>query len=277
MNSWATIFFSLLALAQIVPRASAASEAAPIKYAVMPFAIARGIDAEASKLLDEVFLTSLSKRAGEQRTFLGASDISAVLGLEQQKQMLACNDESCMAELGNALGVDFLISPSLGKLGNKFVITVKIIEPSTVRVARRETLTVDGQETALIAAMDQLAAVLLDDHQAAPSAASSSTPARAAEKNAPAQQDKVKPRSDGDDDPGMSALRLSGLVLASVGLVSVLASSGGISYADMTLANAQSSGDEKSLAVPIYIGGLGGVALGALLLTSGAVMFAVGD
>src|SRR6185295_5852068 len=57
----------------------------------------------------------------------GKNDIAALLGLERQKQLLGCSDEqaSCLAELAGALGVDGLLTGSLGKVGNGYVVEVK--------------------------------------------------------------------------------------------------------------------------------------------------------
>jgi hypothetical protein len=57
------------------------------------------------------------------------SEISSLLGLERQKALLGCTDQSsdCMAELGDALGVDGVITGSIGKFGDAYQINIKII------------------------------------------------------------------------------------------------------------------------------------------------------
>ena len=56
--------------------------------------------------INEQILTELSQVA--RYTVVGASDIATLIGLERQKQLQGCGEdsESCMAELGNALGVE---------------------------------------------------------------------------------------------------------------------------------------------------------------------------
>ena len=40
-----------------------------------------------------------------------------MLSMEQQKQALGCDDDSCLAQLGGALGVPYLFSADVGALG----------------------------------------------------------------------------------------------------------------------------------------------------------------
>ncbi len=58
-------------------------------------------------------------------------DISVLLGLERQKALLGCSEDSnaCMAELANALGVDGVLVGDVVKLGQSVQINVLIIEP----------------------------------------------------------------------------------------------------------------------------------------------------
>lgn len=58
-----------------------------------------------------------------------AQEVAAVIGLERQKQLLGCaqGSESCMAELGDMLGVEALVAGDLGKIGDSFQLNVKVI------------------------------------------------------------------------------------------------------------------------------------------------------
>ncbi len=57
-------------------------------------------------------------------------EIAALVGFERQKQLLNCGDggTSCLAELAGALGVDGLITGSLAKVGNGYVINLKVVD-----------------------------------------------------------------------------------------------------------------------------------------------------
>jgi hypothetical protein len=70
-------------------------------------------------------------------------DMAALIGLERQKELLGCTDASasCMAELGNALGVQGVMLGDLVKLGGTVQINVRIIDP----VAGRQLATASEQ------------------------------------------------------------------------------------------------------------------------------------
>lgn len=57
------------------------------------------------------------------------SEISQLIGLERQRQLLNCSDAGgqCLVELANAIGVDGLVTGTVGKLESGFVVNVKIV------------------------------------------------------------------------------------------------------------------------------------------------------
>src|SRR5262245_17099819 len=63
------------------------------------------------------------------------TEMAQLLGLERQKQLLGCASDasSCMAELANALGVDGIITGSIGKLDEVFQINVKVVGAGNAR------------------------------------------------------------------------------------------------------------------------------------------------
>ncbi len=65
----------------------------------------------------------------------GRQDVAALLGLERQKQLLGCDETaaSCLAELGNALGVDGVITGNIAKLDGEYVIDLKVTSASSTR------------------------------------------------------------------------------------------------------------------------------------------------
>jgi len=74
-------------------------------------------------------------------------EIADLLDLDRQKKMLGCNDDSCLAEVVGALGVDKILSGQLGQLDGAWVLTLHLIDTRTGRVDGRVVRTVpaDGQ------------------------------------------------------------------------------------------------------------------------------------
>src|SRR5206468_3795433 len=57
-----------------------------------------------------------------------ATDVANVLGVERQKQLLGCGDQSaCLAELAGALGVDGILSGSVVKTEATWLANVKVV------------------------------------------------------------------------------------------------------------------------------------------------------
>lgn len=58
-----------------------------------------------------------------------ATEINSMLGLERQKQLMGCSSESssCTAELADALGVDGIVTGSIGRFDRMFQIDVKVV------------------------------------------------------------------------------------------------------------------------------------------------------
>ena len=54
------------------------------------------------------------------------SDIVAALGVEKQRQLLGCTDSSCLAELGGAMGADYIIHGELAALERDTALTLTI-------------------------------------------------------------------------------------------------------------------------------------------------------
>lgn len=61
-----------------------------------------------------------------------AQQIQALLGSQRQKAILGCQSEAesaaCLVELANALGVDGLVTGSIGKFGNSYQLNIVIVD-----------------------------------------------------------------------------------------------------------------------------------------------------
>jgi hypothetical protein len=75
------------------------------------------------------------------------NDVAQVLGVERQRQLLGCTEEStsCLAELAGALGVLQLLSGTVGKTSSGYVSTLKIIRTDTGTIEWSATTRVDDE------------------------------------------------------------------------------------------------------------------------------------
>jgi len=129
---------------------AAASE--KTKIAVLAINAPEQMDKHTVKLLDELLLTAIQE-AGELEVF-GAADIASMISLEEERvKMTGCADDSCLAEIGGALGVNLLVASSVGQIGKKHLINIKLLDVSSAKVLHRATEVVEGDQDTLIGAI----------------------------------------------------------------------------------------------------------------------------
>lgn len=122
----------LLAAGQVVASAAPSNTApstteTPVKVAV-PGLKLHGLD---EKLAD-----FYSGHLAQQLSFQGVSTITstemaALLGLERQRQLLGCSDDSCRADIASALGVDGVLVGTVTKLEKSYLLDVRILASGT--------------------------------------------------------------------------------------------------------------------------------------------------
>jgi hypothetical protein len=77
-------------------------------------------------------------------------DLQLLLSVEKQKDAMGCDEAKCIAELGGALGTDYVIHGQIGLAGTQYNLTLTAIDTKrSVAVARVSNL-VAGTEDALM-------------------------------------------------------------------------------------------------------------------------------
>lgn len=77
---------------------------------------------------------------------LTAADIRAMTALEANRQLAGCDDESCMAEIADALGADLVVSWDISRIGSKRIITVRFFDARTSKSVGRAQAEADDDE-----------------------------------------------------------------------------------------------------------------------------------
>jgi hypothetical protein len=96
---------------------------------------AQHVDPKTAAIVSDELLVLLSKMPGSN--VMGSKEVDAMLGYEQKKQMSGCTDTSCMVAIGGALGVDKILMGSLGKLGESYILSLKLLD---IRLGKVEQL-----------------------------------------------------------------------------------------------------------------------------------------
>lgn len=94
---------------------------------------------------------------------VGGGDIAALLEQETQKQLMGCDEDSCLAEVGEALGADILAKTSLAAVGNSYLLSVNLIDVETATPMRRISARSGRDDDVLIEAAQKAVQAVLDD------------------------------------------------------------------------------------------------------------------
>ncbi len=104
--------------------------------AVMEITASESLDAAVVKLLNERVLARINTN-NRFENVIGSSDIQAMLDLEQTRNALGCDDESCLTELGGALGVPYLMVANIGSFAGQFIVNMKVLKVEDGTVGSR--------------------------------------------------------------------------------------------------------------------------------------------
>jgi hypothetical protein len=258
------------------PSAAPKAAAGPTKVAVMALS-APGFDKAVVVNLYGILVAEID--ADERYRVVARDEIEALLGFEQQKTLLGCDDTSCLAEIAGALGVEKVISGKVGKVGQTFVINLTMIDHSTARVEKRLIETVRGEEDLLIEAIAEVGRKLIDRKTTAEPAVAQTVADPAAETDA---QGSTAAATAGAE-PGEGSFPILPVVVLAAGGVGVLAGAGllGLSAAEYASYQASTDGQEaRDLHQRVQLEQIGGGATGALglaAITAGAVLLLISE
>lgn len=140
----------LLGLGEAVVSAPVMTTGKPVSLAVLDL-VPAGVAEDVAKSLTQVLGTELRRAPGA--TVISRDDIQAMLQLEEVKLKMGCDDASCLAEIGGALGVEKLVAGNVGRLSGSYLITLRLISVKNTRVENRVTESFSGTEEQLIRAV----------------------------------------------------------------------------------------------------------------------------
>ena len=110
---------------------------------VMEPRLERGIDPTIRPLLDPVVIDAFTKTG--RFNVVGRSELALTLEQATQAQLAGCEDalsEACLTELGGALGARFLATLTIGVLGEKYVVSIKVVDVQVASTRRWSAETV---------------------------------------------------------------------------------------------------------------------------------------
>jgi TolB-like protein len=99
----------------------------------------------------------------ERFEIVSRNDLAAMLGIERQRQLLGCSNDSssCFSELAGALGAPFVIAGQLTKVGASMKLDLKMIDNRRLAVIARESVT-EAKPESLIGDVEPMVRRLAD-------------------------------------------------------------------------------------------------------------------
>ena len=119
---------------------------------------ALGVGASEAEIMTSEVRTQ-AVRAGRY-TVVAPEEMDAISAELERQLAGGCDETSCIAELGGALGAQFLITGTMGKLGARYTINLKLIDIEQVRAVRTDNLRAPSLEGVLERLPDTVFALL---------------------------------------------------------------------------------------------------------------------
>jgi len=96
-------------------------------------------------------------------TVISRQDIKSMLDFEQDRRLVGCEaDAACMAEIGGALGVEYVLSGSVGLLAGKHMLNLQLLDIKRAKVESRVKRTIPpGEEKATLEELRKAAHALV--------------------------------------------------------------------------------------------------------------------
>jgi len=150
-----------LTLLVVVFTAAPAFAEEPVSIAVMEFTSKGGVTQDQMDALSDM-LSNQIRSMGNYKV-IGKSDIRSMLTMEEQRQRLStCNDQSCLAEIGGALGARWVVVGNVSLFGKTYLLNLKLIDVAGASVASGVSRSIEGGEDKLLAELPSASKELLD-------------------------------------------------------------------------------------------------------------------
>jgi hypothetical protein len=121
---------------------TAALSAAPVRLAAPGFQTV-SLRNELSLFLANDFANRMREQGIEVET---EKDIALMIGIERQKELAGCSEGNCLAELADALGVDGVITGSVGKFGDTYRVLLNVVSAQNAHPLASYSKTVSSQK-----------------------------------------------------------------------------------------------------------------------------------
>jgi TolB-like protein len=124
------------------------SDRGKLKIAVMELKGSQGMPVELTRSLTALIPEVLDKQGPFKA--LSTQDINQMLAYESIKDQAGCDDVGCLAQIGGALGVDYVVSGSITLVADTYLIQLQLLNIAQARVDGRAAREYKGGPTGLL-------------------------------------------------------------------------------------------------------------------------------
>ena len=259
-------------------------QASPCKVVIMNLTML-GVPAEqhyVAQILTDTMAAEINTSANCE--VVTQADVAQMMDFEATKQLTCADDtESCIAEIGGALGVERVISGSIGLLGSSYKVQIKLHNVAEGRVEGRYDKLIKGDAELLDQAAREAGKQLFSvpgnsasSQESAPVAEKDGVDATASTVSAPTTETTASPPSETrpDDSSGLSTILMG---VGVVGLVGGLASVGGSAFILAGAAYAtETTGDVNMVPVAAKVYAAPAAYISVVGIVAGASLFSIG-
>lgn len=98
-------------------------------------------------------------------TIISEAEMRPVIDGEELKMSCGAEDNSCIAEIGAAMGAPLSVSGTLSKMGDYWIITILLVDVRKVEVLSRVSKKFKGEQNTLVEAITPLVCELFNDKE----------------------------------------------------------------------------------------------------------------
>lgn len=127
---------------------------------VFNMAAEEGVSRGKANLLTEILIDEITKLS--QFKVMGQKDLDSMLFWEQNKQLKNCTESSCLSQIAGAMGAEYYVEGSVGQMGDRYIIAIKLINAHKVEVINRLIKKVYKSDNALVDEVPKIVKELFD-------------------------------------------------------------------------------------------------------------------
>ena len=121
----------------------------------------KGVGPDVASLLTSVASNRLSEIGIFQ--VISREDIKNMLSHQQDQILLGCTAEDCLVKIGGALGAENLVAGTVGKVGDKYVVSLQLIDVRGSKVVKRVEREFSGSRDKLLEEVRNAAYLVVED------------------------------------------------------------------------------------------------------------------